>query len=196
MTAIVNLYNRIFERIEEAFGPWLLPTLARLAFASVLLFYFWGSAVTKLGEGTLDGIFMPSDGAYVQIFPKAFEAAGYDVTQMTTWNYLVVLLGTWAEFILPFLIVVGLFTRLAALGMIGFIIVQTVVDFTGHGLTWAANSAGLFFDRLSDGAVADQRFLWVVVLLILVIRGAGPISIDAFRPAAYRSAGIRIPAIK
>ena len=45
----------------------------------------------------------------------------------------IVVAGTVAEFILPILIAIGLFTRLAALGMIGFVIVQTLTDLFGHG---------------------------------------------------------------
>ena len=58
-------------------GDWLLPTLARLIFAAVLLGYFWASALTKF-----DGPFTPSVGAFAQIYPRAFEAAGYDAGQM------------------------------------------------------------------------------------------------------------------
>ena len=46
---------------------------------------------------------------------------------------LVVTVGTYSEFLLPVLIVLGLFTRIAALGMIGFTLVQSFVDITWHG---------------------------------------------------------------
>ena len=49
------------------------------------------------------------------------ELVNYDPDQLNTWHRIVVLVGTWAEFILPALIVLGLVTRFAALGMIGFI---------------------------------------------------------------------------
>jgi putative oxidoreductase len=42
---------------------------------------------------------------------------------MSIFHWAVVVAGTLAEFILPLLIVIGLFTRLAAFGMIGFVIV-------------------------------------------------------------------------
>jgi putative oxidoreductase len=63
-------------RLLAGAAPDLLPLLARLVFAAVLLLFFWRSAMTKLGGG-LAGLFQPSDGAYVQIFPRAMEAAGY-----------------------------------------------------------------------------------------------------------------------
>lgn len=173
MTALVRLHDAIFGPLSRA--DWLLPTLARVLFAAVLLLYFWVSGLTKLGGG-IAGIFQPSIGAYAQIFPKAIEAAGYDATALSFFQKAIVLFGTWAEFILPALIVVGLLTRLAALGMIGFIVVQSMTDLYGHGVdekTW-----GSWFDRFPDAVIMDQRALWVALLLVLVIKGAGPLSFD------------------
>jgi putative oxidoreductase len=149
-------------------GDWLVPTLARLVFAGVLFGYFWASALTKL-----DGPFTPSTGAFAQIFPKAFEAVGYDASQLSLWHKLVVLAGSYAEFALPVLIVLGLLTRLAALGMAGFILVQSLTDLYGHGA-----AAGAWFDRASDALILDQRAFWVFLLLVLVLKGPGPISAD------------------
>lgn len=157
----------------DASAPFVLPTVARLMFAAILLVYFWASARTKFGTG----IFSPSDGAYVQIFPRTAEAFGYDFSKFTTLHWLVVTLGTWAEVLLPLLIVVGLFTRLAALGMIGFILVQSATDIYGHGV--GGGDLGAWFDRHSDAVILDQRGLWVFLLLVLVVWGAGAISIDA-----------------
>ena len=151
-------------------GDWLVPTLARLVFAGVLFGYFWASAMTKL-----DGLFTPSMGAYAQIFPKAFEAVGYDVGQMGIWHRLVVLAGSWAEFVLPVLIVLGLLTRAAALGMVGFVLVQSLTDILGHGA-----AAGAWFDRASDALILDQRAFWVFLLAVLVLKGPGPLSADRF----------------
>jgi putative oxidoreductase len=159
----MNVLNRL--------GDALLPILARAAFAAVLLGYFWASALTKL-----DGVFTPSPGAYAQIFPRAMEAAGFDVSQMGLWRKLVVLGGSWAELLLPTLIVLGLVTRLAALGMIGFVAVQSLTDIIGHKAS--AATIGIWFDRNSDALILDQRLLWVLLLLILVLKGAGPLSLD------------------
>ena len=182
MNTILSLHESAFARIERL-APIVLPTLARLIFVGVLFGYFWSSAMTKLGDGVL-GLFRPDLGAYVQIFPKAMEAAGYDVTQLSAFHTLVVLAGTWAEIILPVLLVLGLFTRLAALGMIGFIFVQSWVDITGHNAD--AATIGAWFDRLPSALIVDQRAFWVFVLLYLVFRGGGPLSLDrlVFRQAA------------
>ncbi|MBT8456698.1 MAG: DoxX family protein [Rhodobacteraceae bacterium] len=174
MTLLVNLHAAIFSRLE-AIAPFLIPTLARLIFAGTLFVYYWNSALTKFGDG-ITGLFLPSAGGYIQIFPKAFEAAGYDVSQLGTFHWLVVLAGTYAEILLPILIVIGLFTRLAALGMIGFVIVQSVVDIIGHGL--GAADIGSWFDGMPSALIVDQRAFWVFLLLVLVLRGAGPLSVD------------------
>lgn len=155
----------------------LLPTMARLVFASVLLNYFWASGLTKLGDGFM-GLFQPSVGAYAQIFPKVMESVVYDTSQLSLWHWLVVMAGTWAEFILPALILVGLLTRYAALGMIGFIAVQSLTDLYGHGAIEHAGTLGKLFDRLPDGIILDQRLLWVFLLLVLVIKGGGLLSLD------------------
>ena len=158
-------------------GDAALPLLARLVFAGVLLMYYWNSGLTKLGDGIF-GFLQPSAGAYVQIFPKAMEAAGYDTSQLTLFHWAVVTGGTIAEFLLPFLIIIGLFTRLAAFGMIGFVILQSLTDLYGHGGIAQEGTLGAWFDRMSDALILDQRAFWVLCLLILVFKGAGALSVD------------------
>ncbi|NJM83796.1 MAG: DoxX family protein [Tabrizicola sp.] len=171
MTALLSLYHRAAAGLDASAG-WILPTAARLVFAGVLLAYFWGSAMTKVGEG----LFSPSIGAYSQIFPKVFEAAGYDPGQMGGFATLVVLAGTWAEFLLPALLVIGLMTRFAALGMVGFVIMQSLTDIYGHSA--GPETVGAWFDRVSDALILDQRAFWMLLFLILIVRGAGPLSLD------------------
>jgi putative oxidoreductase len=174
MNAMISLHNSIFNWVDRRAG-WLLPTLARFVFAAVLFQYFWNAGLTKVGDGIF-GVFSPSIGAYAQIFPRAMEAVSFDVSQLGTFHWLVVVAGTLAEFILPVLVVAGLFTRLAALGTIGFIVIQSVTDIVGHGVD--AKTTGAWFDRFSDALIFDQRAFWVLLLVILVIKGAGPISLD------------------
>ncbi|MDA5556117.1 DoxX family protein [Shimia sp. MMG029] len=172
MTRILDLYTDLLDRLDRL--DWLVPTLARLSFLAVLFFYFWNSAMLKI-DGS---IFSPSSGAFGQIFPKAAEAVLWDVSQMSFFQRIVILAGTIAEFVLPILIVVGLFTRFAAVAMIGFIAVQTLVDVTGHGV-----ALGGLFD--SGQGLIDQRIMWAMLFAVLIFKGAGPISIDAlFRKRA------------
>ncbi|MEM0937638.1 MAG: DoxX family protein [Pseudomonadota bacterium] len=177
MTALVTLHDRAFAWLDNAISGVLLPTLARLVFAGVLLVYFWRSGVTKLGDGIFGFISLDA-GTYIQMFPKAFEAAGYDPSAMGFGYTLLAIVGTWSEFILPLLVVIGLFTRLAALGMIGFVIVQSVTDIVGHNAD--AETVGQWFDAASGALIVDQRAFWLFVLLFLALRGAGPLSIDYF----------------
>lgn len=171
MNMITNIYARVFDTISNILGDWFLPTFARFSFAAVLFFYFWNSAKTKL-----DGILTPSDGGYIQIFPRKFEALGYDSSGFGIFEWFVVTAGAYAEFILPILIVIGLFTRLAALGMMGFVVVQSLTDIVGHGV--AGKTLGGWFDGPSDALILDQRLLWFVLFATLLIKGAGPFSLD------------------
>ena len=66
---------------------------------------------------------------------------------------------------------IGLLSRFAALGMIAFVWVQTIVDVTGHGA-----ALGSYLTAAPN--VLDQRTLWTFVLLVIVINGAGPLSVD------------------
>ena len=167
MTGLLSFYACLARAFARP-STWLLPTLARIVFAAVLLGYFWASALTKFA-----GPFTPSTGAYGQIFPRAFEAVGFDESQLGLWHWAVALAGGYAEFILPALIVLGLFTRLAALGMAAFVVVQSLTGIFGHGV-----SPGTGFERASDAVILDQRALWMLLLAVSISKGAGPISAD------------------
>jgi putative oxidoreductase len=176
VSRLLRLTDRAGALTQRWLDP-LIPPLARLVFAGVLWGYFWTSAFTKLGAGPL-GVLFPSAGAYVQIFPRAMEAAGYDPGRLGLWHWAVVVAGTWAEFLLPLLIVAGLATRLAALGMIGFIAVQSATDVVAHGA-----ALGHWFDAASDALIADQRAHWLFLLIVLVARGGGALALDRLLPA-------------
>lgn len=189
MGPLIAFHDRVFDTVERLGEP-LLPLLSRVVFAGTLLIYFWTSAMTKLGDGIL-GILKPSTGAYAQIFPKQMEAVVYDVSQLSVFHWLVVVAGTWAEFILPLLVVIGLATRLASLGMIGFVTVQSLTDLYGHGGIEHAETLGAWFDRAPDAVILDQRAFWMVILVTLVIKGAGLLSVDAL---LRRRAATLVPA--
>ena len=174
MSRLIRSYLALSGWIDQHLQP-LLPLLARLTFAGVLLVYFWASASTKLGEG-LTGLVLPDASAYIQIFPKAVEAVGYDTGQLSVLHWLIVLAGTWAEFLLPLLIVIGLFTRVAALCMAGFVVMQSLTDVFGHAV--GGDDLGAWFDRASSALIFDQRGLWLLLLAVLVLCGAGPLSAD------------------
>lgn len=177
ITLLTSLHGRFFGFLERLGDSWLIGLIARFTFAAVLWGYFLSSAKTKVGDG-FAGFFSIQPGAYYQIALPAVEAAGGDVDAVAFFPWgLIVFLGTYAEFILPLLIVIGLFSRIAALGMIAFIAVQTVVDITVHKV--GAETIGALFDRFPDSVIADQRLLWIVPLAIIAIKGPGLLSVDA-----------------
>lgn len=181
MNALISLHNFVFERLERLAPP-VLPTLARLVFAGTLLIYFWTSAATKL-----EGIFTLDAGAFAQIFPRKFEALGYDPSQFGALDRLIVLAGAYSEFILPLLVAIGLFTRLASVGMIGFILIQSLTDIYGHMAD--PKTIGTWFDKASDALIVDQRAFWVFLLAYLVLRGGGPVSVDRVLASRQAASG-------
>ena len=172
----VNLHHQFFSSLEESVSSWLTAAMARLVFAGVLLMYFLNSASTKTGEGLLGGLSV-KDNAYFQIVPSVVERFNYDASTVPFLPYgLIVYLGTYAEFILPVLVVLGLFTRIAAAGMIVFVMVQSYVDIAFHNVD--EGTIGAWFDNISGAAIVDQRALWVFLLAYLVLHGAGKLSLD------------------
>lgn len=169
---ITGLHERLFGALERGAGGWFVQLGARLMFASVLMTYYLNSATTKIGDG-LFGIFAPSAGAFAQILPPIAEQYLYDTAAIPFFPWhLIVIAGTVAEVVLPVLIVIGLFTRLAAVGMIGFVLVQTLVDIVFHGA-----AAGSWFN-VQASELLDQRALWIFLLALLVVKGAGSLSVD------------------
>lgn len=186
--AAIGAGNAAATAFERALDGWLPSLAARVVFAAVLFGYYWNSALTKVGDG-VTGFFSIADAAYFQIVPPVVEAAGYDASAVAFFPWgLIVTLGTYSEFALPIMIVLGLLTRIAALGMIVFIVVQSYVDIMFHGV--GAETIGALFDRLPNAAILDQRALWVFLMLILVVKGGGALSLDAL---ISRASGARQP---
>ncbi|MFN3170359.1 MAG: DoxX family protein [Hyphomicrobiales bacterium] len=182
LATVTSLWKEFTDAIEWLTAAWLPGLAARLVFAAVLFGYYWNAALTKI-DGS---IFTLSTGAYAQIIPPVIEAAGYDKSAVALpWTALVYA-GTYAEFVLPILLVIGLFGRLAAFGMIGFVIVQSYVDLTFHGVD--AETAGAWFDRFPDSIIFDQRLLWLFPLIYLVLKGPGLISVDALLGRVFKKA--------
>ncbi len=174
LATISRLHTNVFSSLNRWTDGWLLGLLARLVFAGTLLVYFLNSAFTKFDGGP----FSISDAAYFQILPPIVEAAGFDVSQVSFFPWgLIVLAGTYGEVILPVLIVLGLFTRIAALGMTVFVIVQSYVDIAFHGVD--GETIGAWFDNISGAVIMDQRAFWLFVLAFLVLKGPGLVSLDS-----------------
>ena len=174
--SLVRLHRSVFSTIEEALAGWFNGFVARFAFASVLLVYYLNSASNKLGDGLL-GFLHPSIGAYASIIPPVFDRYGNTVEDVPFFPWdLIVIVGTLGELVLPILVVVGLFSRIAAIGMIVFVVVQSFVDVMYFEVT--GKYLGAMFDRFPDAIIFDQRLLWIFVLLMIVVNGPGKLSLD------------------
>jgi len=167
MHNVIGGYARLETKMDALGGRDVIGIASRGLFVLLLLPYYVNSALTKI-----DGVGL-SAGAFAQILPPIAEQYLYDTSAIPFFPWhLIVWAGTLGEFVLPVLIVAGLFTRLAALGMIGFVVVQTVVDVVFHGTALGALANGLPTELI------DHRLLWISLLVALVFAGGGKLSVD------------------
>lgn len=144
MKRIIALYGRgvvlAAGRIPEAIALFLL----RLALAGV----FWRSGQTKVVEGGV-----------LQIDPSQYDLFASEFSGLPLDPAIAVPLTTYAEHLFPFLLLLGLATRLSA----GALLVMTLVIqlFVFPDAWWPVHS------------------LWVAMAAILIVRGGGLFSLDA-----------------
>jgi len=136
----MHLWDRAATLLDEAIPEWLIALLLRAGIAAV----FWQSGRTKV-EGWLSvtdsAIALFRDEYKLPLVPP--EIAAYA--------------GAYAEHLLPLLLVLGLGTRWAALGLLGMTaVIQTLV----YPDAWPTHLS------------------WAAPLLYLVARGGGTISLD------------------
>lgn len=139
-------WNRIADTLTAWISHGLLALTARLAVAAI----FFLSGRTKV-----DGLLTVNDNAYllfreeykVPLLPPEFAAH----------------MATYAEHLFPILLVLGLFTRLSALALLGM---TAVIQIFVYPDAWPTHLS------------------WAAMMLYLIGRGAGPVSLD-------RALGIR-----
>lgn len=147
MTALAPLlqrYDDVTARLSGAIPASLLLLFVRVVLGGV----FWRSGQTKVVEGTW---FTLSDST-LELFRT--EYAGVPLPAE-----LAAPMANAAEHILPAMLLVGLFTRFSALGLIGMTLVIQI--FVYPDAWWPEHS------------------LWTALALILVLHGGGMISLDA-----------------
>jgi len=161
MTAI-RLYDNLTARLRAS-GDYVWPLFLRL----ILAWEFWESGVTKLrGENWFAEIPWAD---WQKGFPFPFDRLPVDLN----WT-----LATWSELVFAVMLLLGLFTRFAAVSLI---VVTAVATAAVH---WPAhwNGLGQLWDGYAitpDGAGNFKLpLLFVVMLLPLVFHGAGKISTD------------------
>ena len=146
MSKSVDLYDRLTGLLSGKFIESIALLITRLALAGV----FWRSYLTKVEEGSWFAI---SDTTY---FLFEYEYAGLPLPVS-----LAAPLATYAEFLFPILLALGLATRFSALAlMIMTFVIQAFVFPTWEH--WWASAA-----------------IWVAMAAILVSRGSGLFALDS-----------------
>lgn len=125
--------------LAERIPPSLVQLVARLAIANI----FWRSGQTKVNGFSIreETFFLFREEYKVPLLPS--DVAAY--------------LATVAEHIFPILLLVGLATRLSALGLLGMTLVIQLFVIPGG---W------------------PEHLLWFSVLILVIARGPGAISLD------------------
>ncbi len=134
------LWNRIADSLSAIVNHGFLALCARFGLAAI----FFLSARTKV-----DGLLTVTDSTYVlfreeykvPLVPPEFAAH----------------MATYAEHLFPVLLVLGLATRLSALGLLGM---TAVIQVFVYPDAW------------------PTHLTWVIAMLYLIGRGAGPVSLD------------------
>jgi len=149
LTFINEKSEEIFRKIPES----LILFISRFAIAAV----FWKSGQTKIEGFSLDIIAMKAQLGW----PKLAETTGflfeYEYNLPLIPPMLAAMLATIAEHLFPILILSGLFTRLAAFGIVVMTLVIQIFVYPDAYPTHAT---------------------WLAVAMLLMYRGAGVFSVD------------------
>jgi putative oxidoreductase len=160
--SLINLYDETTARLRAS-GDFVWPLALRL----IMFWEFWESGVTKLNGKNW---FADIPWADWQIgFPFPFNQISPELNWFA---------ATWGELVFAIMILLGLFTRFAAISLI---VVTAVATAAVH---WPADWASL--SELWKGyAITSKGFgnfklplLFVVMLLPLVFHGGGRLSLD------------------
>jgi putative oxidoreductase len=140
MNALIDIIQRLFDFIGRAIPEWGIALLARGAIA----YTFWSS-----GRSKVTGILDISDSTFL-LFEHEY---GVPLIAPGIAAYM----ATYAEHIFPILLVLGLFTRFAALALL---IMTAVIQLFVYPDAW------------------DVHMWWALAMLYLIRHGGGIISLD------------------
>lgn len=155
-------YDNLTARLRVA-GDYLWPLVLRL----ILFWEFWESGTTKLRGSNWFADIPWAD--WQKGFPWPFSALPTEI------NWLA---ATWGELTFAVLLLLGLFTRFAALSLI---VITSVAAAAVH---WPANwnSLGALWEGYAISAKGTGNYklalLFVVMLLPLLFHGGGKLSLD------------------
>jgi putative oxidoreductase len=143
MNAVTAPYNRFVALLS---APWIdavMLLFVRISLAGI----FWRSGRTKVDEGSWLSVSDTAKFLFEEEYkgvPLPPEFAAY--------------MATYAEHLFPILLVIGLFTRLSALALLGMTMVIQV--FVYPEAWWSVH------------------MIWVALALVLILRGGGSLSLD------------------
>jgi putative oxidoreductase len=146
LQALTRPYDRFVALASARLPESLLLLFVRVALAGI----FWRSGRTKVDEGSLLSV---SENTLYQFAEDPFNKVPLLPPDLAAH------LTTYAEHALPMLLVLGLFTRLSALALLGMTLVIQIYVFPDAW--WPVHS------------------LWVALALVLIVRGGGDLSVDA-----------------
>lgn len=144
MNAITAPYHRTVVALAAPWADSLMLLFVRVSLAGI----FWRSGRTKVDEGSWLSVSDTAKFLFQEEYkgvPLPPEIAAY--------------LATYAEHFFPMLLVIGLFTRLSALALLGMTLVIQI--FVYPEAWWSVH------------------MIWAALALILIVRGGGQYSIDA-----------------
>jgi putative oxidoreductase len=145
MNAISGYYRSAVEIVSTPLAEAIMLLFVRISLAGI----FWRSGRTKVIENTW---IMLSDNTRT-LFEQ--EYAGVPLP-----SELAARLALGAEHVLPALLVIGLATRLSALGLLGMTMVIQI--FVYPEAWW------------------QVHMIWVALALVLIVRGGGKLSLDSW----------------
>jgi putative oxidoreductase len=145
MNFITAPYNRAVELLSAPWVESLMLLFVRISLAGI----FWRSGRTKVVEGS-----------WLTISDTTKFLFQEDYKNVPLPPELAAHLSTYAEHLFPILLVIGLFTRLSALGLLGMTMVIQIFVF--------------------PEAWWSVHMIWVALALTLIVRGGGQFSVDAF----------------
>lgn len=141
---VIALYDRTIDWLAGRMPEGLMLLFMRVVLAGI----FWRSGQTKIAEDT-----------WFTISENTFYLFQDEYSGVPLPSHLAAVMATVSEHLFPILLVLGLFTRLSALALLGMTMVIQI--FVYPDAWWQVHS------------------LWVAMALVLVIRGGGWLSLDA-----------------
>jgi putative oxidoreductase len=141
---IVALYDRTVDWLAGRIPEGLVLLFMRVVLAGI----FWRSGQTKIVEGT-----------WFTISENTFYLFQDEYGGVPLPSDLAAVMATVSEHLFPILLVLGLFTRLSALALLGMTMVIQI--FVYPDAWWQVHS------------------LWAAMALVLIVRGGGWLSLDA-----------------